>query len=243
MAGRSNSPVRRSARLVGSRPAETAPITKAPTKRKAAPTATATSDSKKSAAGKKKKVDKEQENGVDTTNVDHEAPEGNVAPSATEKKPKESAVKLEVDKKVPEAALKLVVRDENDKEHTLGSLTEKKNAIFFMYPKANTPGCTKQAMGFRDNYKDIKAAGYEVYGLSADKPTAQMNWKKKLELPFSLLSDPELKLVSAFGAFKQPKNVIRSHVVFKNGTLQDAQIQVSPLDSVTRATKLVTGKE
>lgn len=56
-------------------------------------------------------------------------------------------------------------------------------------PQANTSGCTKQAQGFRARYQEIKDAGFEVYGLSFDNPTAQTKWKTKLDLPYSLLTD------------------------------------------------------
>lgn len=69
-------------------------------------------------------------------------------------------------------------------------------AVFFLYPKANTPGCTTQACGFRDNYATFTAKGYKVYGLSMDKPAAQLSWKEKNNLPFDLLSDPTLDAIT-----------------------------------------------
>lgn len=56
-------------------------------------------------------------------------------------------------------------------------------------PQANTSGCTKQAQGFKARYQELKDAGFEVYGLSFDNPTAQTKWKTKLDLPYSLLTD------------------------------------------------------
>ena len=55
--------------------------------------------------------------------------------------------------------------------------------------QANTGGCTKQACGFKDNYSEIKKAGFTVFGLSFDKPKSQKNWKTKYELPYHLLTD------------------------------------------------------
>lgn len=60
--------------------------------------------------------------------------------------------------------------------------------------QANTPGCTKQALGFKENYATLHDAGFEVYGLSADSPKSQLNWKTKFALPYHLLSDADDKV-------------------------------------------------
>lgn len=70
-------------------------------------------------------------------------------------------------------------------------LVESKGLVVFMYPRANTGGCTKQACGFRDRIKEFEASGYDVVGLSFDKPKSQSNWKSKYELPFHLLTDAD----------------------------------------------------
>ena len=105
-----------------------------------------------------------------------------------------------------------------------------------MYPRANTPGCTKQACGFKDNYDALVECGFDVYGMSFDKPKSQGNWKAKYSLPYHLLTDEDGVALKAFGAFKQPKNVIRSHIVIgKGGEVIDIQNQISPGDSFTSA--------
>ncbi len=73
--------------------------------------------------------------------------------------------------------------------------------VLFFYPRANTPGCTKQACGFRDEYKKFQDAGYKVFGMSADKPKSQLNWKTKYSLPYSFLCDPDFKVGSATACF------------------------------------------
>ncbi|EPZ32487.1 Thioredoxin-like fold domain-containing protein [Rozella allomycis CSF55] len=95
--------------------------------------------------------------------------------------------------------------------------SQESGIVIFFYPKANTPGCTKQACGFRDNYEKFKTAGYEVYGMSADKPTPQTNWKNKHTLPYSLFCDPTFEILKRFGVFKAPKSVKRSHVIIEKG--------------------------
>jgi peroxiredoxin Q/BCP len=73
-------------------------------------------------------------------------------------------------------------------------LVKDSGVVLFFYPKANTGGCTKQACGFKDEYKKFQDAGYKVFGMSADKPKSQLNWKTKYSLPYSFLCDPEHKV-------------------------------------------------
>lgn len=72
--------------------------------------------------------------------------------------------------------------------------------VLFFYPKAGTPGCTSQVCAFRDNIKKIKDLGAEVYGVSADSVEDQMNFHKKHNLLFTLLADPDDKIIDAYGS-------------------------------------------
>lgn len=138
------------------------------------------------------------------------------------------------------SAIEAVLTTEEEKEVTLTSLCEDQGVIIFMYPKANTGGCTKQACGFKDNYDTLKKEGYDVYGMSFDKPKSQTNWKNKYSLPYHLLTDGDGTVLKAFGAFKLPRNVIRSHVIIeKNGKVLDMKNQISPGDSFAEAVKFV----
>jgi thioredoxin-dependent peroxiredoxin len=113
-----------------------------------------------------------------------------------------------------------------------------------MYPRANTGGCTKQALGFKEHHAAIKKAGYDVVGMSFDKPKSQGNWKAKYSLPYHLLCDADGEALKAFGAFKAPKNVLRSHVVIgKGGKLVDIRNGISPGDSFAEAVKTITGNK
>ena len=122
-----------------------------------------------------------------------------------------------------------------------------KKVLLFAYPKANTPGCTKQACGFRDNAPQIDAAGAVVLGLSPDAPEALAKWKAKESLPYDLLSDPEHQLLEALGAWGEKSmygrkymGVIRSHwIVGEDGTVLDAQIKISPAKSIEKATRFL----
>ena len=121
--------------------------------------------------------------------------------------------------------------------------------LLFAYPKAATPGCTKQACGFRDNLPRIDAAGAAVLGLSPDKPAALKRWQEKEGLTYDLLSDPEHELLEALGAWgeksmygKKYMGVIRSHwVIDAEGRIEDAQVKVSPAKSVELATAYLAG--
>lgn len=72
--------------------------------------------------------------------------------------------------------------------------------VLFFYPKAGTPGCTKQVCAFRDNIKKIKDLGAEVYGISADTVEDQLDFHKKHNLAFTLLADPDDKIIQAYGS-------------------------------------------
>lgn len=75
-------------------------------------------------------------------------------------------------------------------------------AILYFYPKDNTPGCTTQAQGFRDNYQAFVDAGCQVVGVSRDSLKSHANFTDKQELPFPLISDPEETLCELFGVMK-----------------------------------------
>ena len=101
---------------------------------------------------------------------------------------------------------------------SLSKLKGKKIVLYF-YPKDDTPGCTKEACGFRDLWKDLQKAGVVVLGVSADSPASHEKFTAKYKLPFPLLSDPDRKVMTAWGAYgekvlygKKTTGVIRSSV-------------------------------
>lgn len=118
-----------------------------------------------------------------------------------------------------------------------------KRVVLFFYPKADTPGCTTQACGFRDNYPTIEAAGALVLGVSPDSPEVLAKWRAKMGFPYSLLSDPDHAIADAYGVWGEKKmygrsyeGIIRSHfVIDADGKVEDVQFKVSPKDSVERA--------
>ncbi len=71
--------------------------------------------------------------------------------------------------------------------------------LVYFYPKADTPGCTKQACNLRDAFEDVTKAGIRVYGVSADTPEAQLAFAEKYQIPFTLLADKKGEVIAAFG--------------------------------------------
>ena len=95
-----------------------------------------------------------------------------------------------------------------------------KNVILYFYPKDDTPGCTKEACGFRDDWKDLQKENAVVLGCSADTAGSHRKFIEKYKLKLRLLSDPEHKLMSRYGAWgekmlygKKTIGVIRSTVL------------------------------
>jgi thioredoxin-dependent peroxiredoxin len=74
--------------------------------------------------------------------------------------------------------------------------------VMYFYPKDNTPGCTTEAMQFRDKHKEFVKAGALVFGVSRDNMTSHTEFKAKLELPFELIADTEEKMCHGFGVVK-----------------------------------------
>ncbi|RDD60885.1 thioredoxin-dependent thiol peroxidase [Ferruginivarius sediminum] len=85
---------------------------------------------------------------------------------------------------------------------TLADLKGKPTVLYF-YPKDDTPGCTKEACGFRDAWQDVSDHGIQVIGVSKDSPKRHDNFKAKYELPFPLIADEQGELCEAFGVWKE----------------------------------------
>ncbi len=86
-----------------------------------------------------------------------------------------------------------------------------KKLILYFYPKDDTPGCTKQGCNLRDNYSDLKKDGFEILGVSPDKPSKHIKFKEKYQFPFSLISDEEKELIKAYGVWGPKKFMGREY--------------------------------
>lgn len=94
--------------------------------------------------------------------------------------------------------------DQDGNEIKLSSFRGKKVVLYF-YPKDNTPGCTAEACNLRDNYAELKNEGYVILGISADSGKSHKSFISKFNLPFSLISDVDKKLIKAYGAWGTKK--------------------------------------
>jgi peroxiredoxin Q/BCP len=118
-----------------------------------------------------------------------------------------------------------------------------RRVVLYFYPKDDTKGCTTQACGFRDAYPTITEQNAIVIGVSPDGSRSHQKFKTKYNLPFILLTDEGHQVADRYGAWGEKKmygraynGVLRSHfVIDEAGRVVDAQVRVSPKDSVTRA--------
>ena len=118
-----------------------------------------------------------------------------------------------------------------------------KKVILYFYPKDDTPGCTSQACGFRDQYLVIEERNGVVLGVSPDGQKAHTKFRTKHNLPFTLLVDEDHAISEAYGVWGEKSmmgrkymGVTRSHfVIDEAGMITQAEVKVSPADSVKRA--------
>jgi peroxiredoxin Q/BCP len=122
------------------------------------------------------------------------------------------AARIEEGRKAPDFTLP----DATGKPVSLAAFRGRDVVVYF-YPRDDTPGCTREACGFRDLWKDLQRAGVAVLGISADSAASHASFAAKYALPFPLLSDPERKVMEAWGAYgekvlygKKTRGVIRS---------------------------------
>jgi peroxiredoxin Q/BCP len=119
---------------------------------------------------------------------------------------------------VGRAAPAFTLEDAEGKKVSLADFAGKDVVVYF-YPRDDTPGCTKEACGFRDAWKEIQKLGAMVLGVSPDSGESHQRFARKYRLPFPLLSDPDKKMMSRYGAWgekmmygKKTTGVIRSTV-------------------------------
>lgn len=122
-----------------------------------------------------------------------------------------------------------------------------RSVVVYFYPAASTPGCTKEACDFRDSLAELNDAGFDVLGISPDKPAKLASFRDAQGLAFPLLSDPDKAVMSAWGAFGEKKNygkvvqgVIRStFVVDPDGKIGTALYNVKAAGHVDRLRKQI----
>ncbi|MBQ3527366.1 MAG: thioredoxin-dependent thiol peroxidase [Clostridia bacterium] len=138
---------------------------------------------------------------------------------------------LEAGMKAPDFAL-------NDKDGNKVSLSDflGKKVVLYFYPKDNTPGCTRQACAFAGAYKEFKEKNVEVIGISRDSVASHVKFAEKHNLPFILLSDPELEAIKAYGVWQEKKlygklsfGVVRTtFIIDEAGNIEKVMKKVKP---------------
>lgn len=138
---------------------------------------------------------------------------------------------LEAGTKAPDFTLS----DQDGNEVSLHDFRGKKVILYF-YPKDNTSGCTKQACAYRDLFPQISEKGAVVLGISKDTVRSHKNFKEKYDLPFTLLADPDRKVLEEYDVLKEKTmygkkvmgTVRTTYLIDENGNIEKAYEKVKP---------------
>ncbi|MEZ0484718.1 thioredoxin-dependent thiol peroxidase [Fibrella aquatica] len=133
--------------------------------------------------------------------------------------------------------------DQHGNPLTLSDYRGRKIVLYF-YPKDDTPGCTAQACSLRDNYTELKKAGYEVLGVSIDPQKAHNRFISKYDLPFSLIADTDKAVVEAYGVWQEKSmygktymgTVRKTFIIDENGLIADI---IEKVDTKNHATQIL----
>lgn len=161
--------------------------------------------------------------------------------SKEEPKEESKSAKAEVGETIDLETFGGEIETNDGEKTTLKKLVDESKAgvVLFTYPKASTPGCTKQVCFFRDAYEPLTAGGLAIYGLSKDSPKANTTFKEKQKLPYPLLCNAKQTLISAIGLKKAPSGTQRGvFVVDKQGKVLVAE-PGSPQGTLDRVKALV----
>ena len=138
---------------------------------------------------------------------------------------------LEVGTKAPDFTLK----NQEGQEVSLSQFAGKRVVLYF-YPRDNTPGCTRQACGFAQNYEGFTQRDVVVIGVSKDSVASHLKFAQKYELPFVLLSDPDLEAIQAYDVWQEKKlygkvsmGVVRTtYIIDPQGVIEKVMPKVKP---------------
>ena len=153
---------------------------------------------------------------------------------------------LEVGTKAPDFTL----FDKNGESISLSDFIGKKVVLYF-YPKDNTPGCTRQACAFAQSYDAFKSKDIVVIGISKDSVASHLKFAQKHDLPFILLSDPELQAIQAYDVWQEKKlygkvgfGVVRTtYVIDEKGFIEKVMPKVKPDTNATEILAYLAGEE
>ena len=152
---------------------------------------------------------------------------------------------LEIGMKAPEFTL----NDKNGNTVNLVDFLGRKVVLYF-YPKDNTPGCTRQAVAFAAADEQFKAQNVVVIGISKDSAASHLKFSQKYDLPFILLSDPELQAIQAYGVWQEKKlygkvsmGVVRStFVIDEQGNIEKIMHKVKPDTNAAEILQYLAGE-
>jgi len=135
-----------------------------------------------------------------------------------------SAQAIEVGEPAPTPA----AVDETGQALSLAEVYQRGVTLVYFYPKADTPGCTAQACSLRDSFAGLKSRGLQIIGVSEDKPEAQLKFREKYHLPFSLIADSDGTVAKAFGVPTLFGFTKRQSFLVKEGKVVWRDLSVSP---------------
>ena len=149
---------------------------------------------------------------------------------------------LTIGQKAPEFTL----QDKDGKNISISDFKGKKVVLYF-YPKDNTPGCTRQACAFAGAYNEFKNKNVEVIGISKDSTASHIKFAEKHNLPFILLSDPELLAIKEYGVWQEKKlygkvsmGVVRTtFIIDENGNIEHIMPKVKPDTNADEILKMI----
>lgn len=153
---------------------------------------------------------------------------------------------LEVGIKAPDFTL----LDKNGEQVRLSDYLGKKIVLYF-YPRDNTPGCTRQACAFAQSYNDFQSRDVVVIGISKDSVASHLKFAQKHDLPFILLSDPELQAIQAYDVWKEKKlygkvgmGVVRAtYIIDEQGIIEKVMPKVKPDTNAAEILAYLAGEE
>lgn len=153
---------------------------------------------------------------------------------------------LEAGLRAPDFTLK----DNDGKDVSLTDFSGKKVILYF-YPKDNTPGCTRQACAFASSYDGFRALDAVVIGISKDSIASHQKFAQKYDLPFILLSDPELEAIKAYDVWQEKKlygkvsmGIVRStYVIDESGIIEKVMPKVKPDSNAAEILEYLSSKD
>lgn len=153
---------------------------------------------------------------------------------------------LEVGTKAPDFTL----FNQEGNEVSLSDFFGKRIVLYF-YPRDNTPGCTRQACAFAQNFEGFRNQDIVVIGISKDSVASHLKFAQKYNFPFILLSDPELKAIQAYGVWQEKKlygkvsmGVVRStYIIDPNGNIERVMPKVKPDTNATEILAYLAGEQ